>query len=140
MSRKLTIALMVSVAILSVGGLAQARQAAPATPYYSVDTKMADIFADPNARAVLSEFFRKRGEAAGQPEASPEEQATTAELIKGLTPRELAGFPQANLDEDGLKALGEALAKVPAPTAAAAAGSAAGAATGAATGAAPGAR
>jgi hypothetical protein len=121
MSRKLTIALMASVAILSVGGLAQARQAAPATPYYSVDTKMADIFADPNARTVLSEFFRKRGEAAGQPEASAEEQATTAELIKGLSPRELAAFPQANLDEDGLKALGEALAKVPAPTAGSAA-------------------
>jgi len=120
MSRKLTIALMASVAILAGGGLAQARQAAPATAYYSVDTKMADIFADPAARAVLGEFFRKRGEAAGQPEQPPEEQAATAELIKGLSPRELAGFPQANLDEDALKALGEALAKVPAPRAAAA--------------------
>ncbi|WP_156400413.1 hypothetical protein [Caulobacter sp. Root655] len=135
MSRKLTIALMASVAILSAGGMAQARQAAPATPHYSVDTKMADIFADPAARAVLSEFFRKRGEAAGQPEAPPEEQAATAELIKGLSPRELAGFPQANLDEEALKALGEALAKVPAP-AAGPAGSMPGAS---ATGTAPGA-
>lgn len=131
MSRKLTIALMASVAILSAGGMAQARQAAPATPHYSVDTKMADIFADPAARAVLSEFFRKRGEAAGQPEAPPEEQAATAELIKGLSPRELAGFPQANLDEEALKALGEALAKVPAPTTASAGASATGAAPGA---------
>ena len=131
MSRKLTIALMASVAILSAAGVAQARQAAPATPYYSVDTKMADIFADPAARAVLSEFFHKRGEAAGQPEAPPEEQAATAELIKGLSPRELAGFPQANLDEEALKALGEALAKVPAPAAASAGASATAAAPGA---------
>jgi hypothetical protein len=95
--------------------VAQARQAAPAQPYFTLDTKIADIFADPNARAAFSEFFRKRGEAAGQPEASPEEQANTAQVIKNFTPRQLASFPQANLDEEGLKALAEALAKAPPP-------------------------
>jgi hypothetical protein len=64
---------------------------------------------------VFGEFFRKRGEAAGQPEATPEEQANTAQIIKNFTPRQLAAFPQANLDEEGLKALGDALAKVPPP-------------------------
>ena len=117
MSRTLAIALAAALITASAGGSAQARQAAaaPATPYYSVDSKMADIFADPKARTVLSDFFRKRGEAAGQPEAPAEEQAKTAELIKGLSPRELASFPQANLDEDALKALDAELAKVPAP-------------------------
>lgn len=100
---------------------AQARQAAPTQPYYTLDTKIADIFADPNARAVFGEFFRKRGEAAGQPEASAEEQANVAQVIKNFTPRQLATFPQANLDEAGLKTLGDALAKVPAPTSAPAA-------------------
>jgi hypothetical protein len=94
---------------------ALARQAPAAQPYFTLDTKIADIFADPNARAAFGEFFRKRGEAAGQPEATPEEQANTAQVIKNFTPRQLAAFPQANLDEEGLKALGEALAKVPAP-------------------------
>lgn len=99
-------------------GAALAQQAtAAAQPYFTLDTKIADIFADPNARTVFGEFFRKRGEAAGQPEASAEEQANTAQIIKNFTPRQLAAFPQANLDEDGLKALGEALAKVPAPAA-----------------------
>jgi hypothetical protein len=98
--------------------MAQARQAAaPAQPYYTLDTKIADIFADPKARDVFGEFFRKRGEAAGQPEASAEEQANIAQIIKNFTPRQLATFPQANLDEEGLKTLGEALAKVPAPAA-----------------------
>lgn len=96
--------------------VAQARQTAPAQPHFTLDTKIAVIFADPNARTVFGEFFRKRGEDAGQPEASPEDQANTAQIIKNFTPRQLAAFPQANLDEDGLKALGEALAKVPAPT------------------------
>ncbi|MGH1560827.1 hypothetical protein ACRAWD_30335 [Caulobacter segnis] len=66
---------------------------------------------------VFGEFFRKRGEAAGQPEASAEDQANIAQVIKNFTPRQLATFPQANLDEEGLKALSEALAKVPAPAA-----------------------
>ncbi|MBO9709085.1 MAG: hypothetical protein J7521_12825 [Caulobacter sp.] len=116
MARK-TMALMAGVMAMALcGAPALARQAAPATTSaaaaFTLDTKIADIFADPKAREVFSEFFRKRGEAAGQPEASPEEQANTAQLIKGLTPRQLAAFPQANLDEDALKALGEALAKV----------------------------
>lgn len=101
---------------------AQARQAAAAAPYFTLDTKIADIFADPNAREAFGAFFRKRGEAAGQPEASPEEQANTAQVIKNFTPRQLATFPQANLDEEGLKALAEALAKVPPPAAAPASG------------------
>ena len=94
---------------------AQAQQASAAQPHFTLDTKIADIFADANARTVFGEFFRKRGEAAGQPEASPEEQANTAQIIKNFTPRQLTAFPQANLDEEGLKALGDALAKVPPP-------------------------
>jgi hypothetical protein len=98
--------------------MAQARQtAASAQSYFTLDTKIADIFADPKARDVFGEFFRKRGEAAGQPEASAEEQANIAQIIKNFTPRQLATFPQANLDEEGLKVLAEALAKVPAPAA-----------------------
>jgi hypothetical protein len=122
MSRTLAIALAAALITASAGGSVQARQAAAtaqAAPYYSIDSKMADIFADPNARAVISEFFRKRGEAAGQPEAPPEQQVATAELIKGLSPRELASFPQANLDEDALKALDAELAKVAPPAKAA---------------------
>lgn len=109
-------------AAFCVAPLATARaQTSPATasaqPYYTLDTKIADIFADPKARDVFGEFFRKRGEAAGQPEASAEEQANIAQVIKNFTPRQLATFPQANLDEEGLKVLAEALAKVPAPAA-----------------------
>ena len=124
MSKKLAIvpvALMAALLVAPIGGVAQARQAAAAQPYYTVDTKLGDIFADPAAKTVLTDFFHKRAEAAGQPDASPEEQAATGELIKGLSARELAGFPQANLDEDALKALNAALAKVPAPAAAPAA-------------------
>jgi len=107
---------MMAMALCGVApSAAFARQAAAAQPYFTLDTKIADIFADPNARTVFGEFFRKRGEAAGQPEATPEEQANTAQVIKNFTPRQLAAFPQANLDEEGLKALGDALAKVPAP-------------------------
>lgn len=109
-------ALLAAALFLAPLATAQARQAAaPAQPYYTLDTKIADIFADPKARDVFGEFFRKRGEAAGQPEASAEEQANIAQVIKNFTPRQLATFPQANLDEDGLKTLSEALAKVPAP-------------------------
>lgn len=113
-------ALLAAALVLAPLGMAQARPqasmaAAPAQPYYTLDTKIADIFADPKARDVFGEFFRKRGEAAGQPEASAEEQANIAQVIKNFTPRQLATFPQANLDEDGLKTLGDALAKVPAP-------------------------
>lgn len=109
------IAATLGMAPLAVASAQAQQAAASAQPYYTLDTKIADIFADPNARAVFGEFFRKRGEAAGQPEASAEEQANIAQVIKNFTPRQLAAFPQANLDEDGLKTLGEALAKVPAP-------------------------
>lgn len=109
-------ALLATALFLAPLATAHARQAAaPTQPYYTLDTKIADIFADPKARDVFGEFFRKRGEAAGQPEASAEEQANVAQVIKNFTPRQLATFPQANLDEDGLKILGDALAKVPAP-------------------------
>jgi hypothetical protein len=108
---------MTAIALCGVAPSAVfARQPAAAQPYFTLDTKIADIFADPNARTVFGEFFRKRGEAAGQPEATPEEQANTAQVIKNFTPRQLAAFPQANLDEEGLQALGEVLAKVPPPT------------------------
>ena len=109
-------ALLAAALFLAPLATAHARQApAAAQPYYTLDTKIADIFADPKARDVFGAFFRKRGEAAGQPEASAEEQANIAQVIKNFTPRQLATFPQANLDEDGLKTLSDALAKVPAP-------------------------
>nr|WP_295107581.1 hypothetical protein [uncultured Caulobacter sp.] len=112
-------ALLAAALFLAPLGAVQARQtAAPAQPYYTLDTKIADIFADPKARDVFGAFFRKRGESAGQPEASAEEQANIAQVIKNFTPRQLATFPQANLDEEGLKTLAEALAKVPAPASA----------------------
>lgn len=117
MKRMITRVLIAAALCTTPMSLAQARQvAAPAAqPYYTLDTKIADIFADPKARDAFGEFFRKRGEAAGQPEVSPEEQANIAQVIKDFTPRELATFPQANLDEEGLKTLAAALAKVPAP-------------------------
>lgn len=115
MTTRVSAGLIAAALFMAPLGLAQARETTPAQPYYTLDTKIADIFADPKARDVFGEFFRKRGEAAGQPEASPEDQANTAQIIKNFTPRQLATFPQANLDEDALKTLGEALAKVPAP-------------------------
>jgi hypothetical protein len=117
MKRMITRVLIAAALCATPLSMAQARQAAAsaAQPYYTLDTKIADIFADPKARDVFGAFFRKRGEAAGQPEASPEEQANIAQVIKDFTPRQLATFPQANLDEDGLKVLAEVLAKVPAP-------------------------
>ena len=118
MKRMITRVLIAAALCATPLSLAQARQAAPAAqPYYTLDTKIADIFADPKARDVFGAFFRKRGEAAGQPEASAEEQANIAQVIKDFTPRQLATFPQANLDEEGLKTLAAALAKVPAPAA-----------------------
>lgn len=118
MKRMITRVLIAAALCATPLSMAQARQtAAPAQPYFTLDTKIADIFADPKARDVFGEFFRKRGEAAGQPEASAEEQANIAQIIKNFTPRQLATFPQANLDEDGLKVLAEALAKVPTPAA-----------------------
>ncbi|MFT4252030.1 MAG: hypothetical protein QM608_06070 [Caulobacter sp.] len=115
MKRMITHGLIAIALCAAPLGMAEARQAAPAQPYYTLDTKIADIFADPKAREVFGAFFRKRGEAAGQPEATAEEQANIAQVIKNFTPRQLATFPQANLDEEALKTLGEALAKVPAP-------------------------
>lgn len=115
MKRMMTRVLIAAALLTTPLSMAQARQTAATQPYYTLDTKIADIFADPKARDVFGEFFRKRGEAAGQPEASAEEQANIAQVIKNFTPRQLATFPQANLDEEGLKTLGDALAKVPAP-------------------------
>lgn len=119
MMRRVSAGLVAATLCTAPLGVAQAQPQAPAgalsQPFYTLDTKIADIFADPNARTVFGEFFRKRGEAAGQPEASAEEQANIAQVIKNFTPRQLATFPQANLDEEGLKTLGDALAKVPAP-------------------------
>lgn len=117
MMTRVSAGLIAAALCLAPLATAQAQTAALAQPYYTLDTKIADIFADPNARTVFGEFFRKRGEAAGQPEASAEEQANIAQVIKNFTPRQLAAFPQANLDEEGLKTLGDALAKVPAPAA-----------------------
>ncbi len=94
------------------------RRRLAAQPYFTLDTKIADIFADPNARTVFGEFFRKRGGEGGRvsPRPRPREQANTAQIIKNFTPRQLAAFPQAISTKIlGSKALGEALAKVPAP-------------------------
>jgi hypothetical protein len=101
-------------------GSAQAPAATPAVPAaptrYSIDTRFGDLFADPNAAKVVREFFRKRRIAAGKPEQTPEDQASTMEMVKDMTPREVAQYPQADLDDAALEELDAALAKVPYPT------------------------
>lgn len=85
-----------------------------AAPRWSVDTKMSALVADPQAAAVVAAFFEKRRIAAGQPKMSDEESAGLMQMIGDLTPRELSNFPQANLDEEALEELNQALAAVPA--------------------------
>jgi hypothetical protein len=87
---------------------------APATRY-SIDSKFSELFADPNAAQVVRDFFHKRRLAAGKPEQTPEELAQTMELVHDMTPREVAQYPQAGLDDAGLAELDAALAKVPYP-------------------------
>lgn len=89
--------------------------ATAAKPYYSVDTTFGDLMADPKAKAVVDAFFTKRDADAGKPPTSPEEKAKVFEMIKGASPRQIALYPQANLDETALATLDAQLAKVPAP-------------------------
>jgi hypothetical protein len=53
--------------------------------------------------------------AAGKPEQTEEERAQTMELIRDMTPREVAQYPQADLDDAALAELDALLAKVPYP-------------------------
>lgn len=87
---------------------------ASAKPKFSVDMTMAELTADPQARVVVGAFFERRRIAAGAPPMTPEETASISEMIAGLTPRQLAEFPQANLDDAALAELDAALAAIPA--------------------------
>lgn len=90
--------------------------AAAATPAakFSVDTPMGVLTADAQAKVVVGEFFEKRRIAAGAPPMTPEESAGLAQMIAGLSPRQLAEFPQANLDDAALTELNALLAAIPA--------------------------
>lgn len=113
------------VAVLSFGAAAPAQaqaQTAPAPapaaeaqakPKFSIDMTMAELTADPQARVVVGAFFERRRIAAGAPPMTPEETASISEMIAGLTPRQLAEFPQANLDDAALAELDAALAAIP---------------------------
>lgn len=87
--------------------------AAPA-PKFTVDTTMAELIADPQAKIVVGAFFEKRRIAAGAPPMTPEESAGLAEMIGGLSPRQLAEFPQANLDDAAVAELDALLRAIPA--------------------------
>jgi len=111
------------VAALSLAGIAAPALAqtapppaaeAPAKPKFTIDMTMAELTADPQARVVVGAFFERRRIAAGQPPMTPEETASISEMIAGLTPRQLAEFPQANLDDAALAELDAALAAIPA--------------------------
>jgi hypothetical protein len=92
--------------------------AAPAAAQrYSIDTKFSVLFADPRAAEVVHAFFHKRRVAAGKPEYSPEERARMAETIADMTPREIAQYPDADLDDAALAELDALLAQVPYPAA-----------------------
>ena len=92
---------------------APATAATPASKF-SVDTPMGVLTADAQAKVVVGEFFEKRRIAAGAPPMTPEESAGLAQMIAGLSPRQLAEFPQANLDDAALTELNALLAAIPA--------------------------
>ena len=81
---------------------------------FTVDTTMAELIADPQAKVVVGAFFEKRRIAAGAPPMTPEESAGLAEMIGGLSPRQLAEFPQANLDDAAVAELDALLRAIPA--------------------------
>lgn len=85
-----------------------------AAPRFSIDTKFSELIADPQASKVVGDFFESRRIAANQPAMSEEESAGLMQMIGDLTPRELANFPQANLDDEALEELNQALAAIPA--------------------------
>lgn len=115
MIRSLAIAAALTLTAAAAPALAQtpAPAAQPAAKF-TVDTPMAEISADPQAKVVLGDFFEKRRIAAGAPAMTPEESAGLAEMIGGLSPRQLAEFPQANLDDAALAELDALLRAVPA--------------------------
>lgn len=117
-----SLALAATLSLAAAPALAQnpapaappAPAAAPAAPAkYSVDNTMAELTADPQARVVVGAFFERRRIAAGAPPMTPEETASISEMIAGLTPRQLAEFPQANLDDAALEELNALLAAIP---------------------------
>jgi len=106
-------------AALTLAAAAPALAQTPASPAtaaakFSVDTPMGVLTTDPQAKVVVGQFFEKRRIAAGAPPMTPEESAGLAEMIAGLTPRQLAEFPQANLDDAALTELNALLAAIPA--------------------------
>lgn len=120
MIRRIALVAALSLAGVAAPALAQTAPPpapaaeAPAKPKFSIDMTMADLTADPQARVVVGAFFERRRIAAGQPPMTPEETASISEMIAGLTPRQLAEFPQANLDDAALAELDAALAAIPA--------------------------
>lgn len=129
MIRSLALAAALALTAVAAPALAQTAPAAPAAaaakPKFSIDMTMADLTADPQARVVVGAFFERRRIAAGAPPMTPEETASISEMIAGLTPRQLAEFPQANLDDAALAELDAELAAIPADGAAPAAPAAA---------------
>lgn len=91
--------------------------ASAAAQRYSIDTKFSVLYADPRAAEVVHAFFRKRREAAGKPELTPEQSARMRAMVADMTPREIARYPDAGLDEVGLAELDGQLAQVPYPAA-----------------------
>lgn len=119
MIRSIALVAALSLAGAAAPALAQTAAPAPAAetpnkPKFSIDMTMAELTADPQARVVVGAFFERRRIAAGAPPMTPEETASISEMIAGLTPRQLAEFPQANLDDAALAELDAALAAIPA--------------------------
>lgn len=117
MIRPLVLAAALTFTAAAAPALAQTpAPAAAATPAakFSVDTPMGVLTADAQAKVVVGDFFEKRRIAAGAPPMTPEESAGLAQMIAGLSPRQLAEFPQANLDDAALTELNALLAAIPA--------------------------
>lgn len=116
MIRPLVLAAALTFTAAAAPALAQTPAPAAATPAakFTVDTTMGALTADPQAKVVVGEFFEKRRIAAGAPPMTPEESAGLAQMIAGLSPRQLAEFPQANLDDAALTELNALLAAIPA--------------------------
>lgn len=118
MIRQLALAAAFALTASAAPALAQtpAAPTAATTPAakFSIDTPMGELTSDPQAKVVVGQFFEKRRIAAGAPPMTPEESAGLAEMIAGLSPRQLAEFPQANLDDAALAELNALLAAIPA--------------------------
>ena len=122
MIRQLALTAAFALTAAAAPALAQTPAAPPAAPpaattpaaKFSIDTPMGELTSDPQAKVVVGQFFEKRRIAAGAPPMTPEETAGLAEMIAGLSPRQLAEFPQANLDDAALAELNALLAAIPA--------------------------